>query len=120
MRDFPRAPVWSMALASVALIGLSAAAGQAASDDVDEETLELGREVFLEHAQPPCGICHTLADAETRVTIAPRLDLLQPTAEEVREALIDGPGAMPSYAETLSEEEIDAVSQYVAAVSGAE
>jgi cytochrome c6 len=101
-------------------LGLSMGTAQAETVEVDEEALELGREVFQEIAQPPCGICHTLADAETSGTIAPNLDGLRPGVEQVREALRDGPGAMPTYSETLSEEEIDAVAQYVAAVAGQE
>lgn len=101
------------------LLMLTGAPSQAQDEnEVDEATIEFGREVFLEIAQPPCGICHMLADAETRGTIGTRLDDQRPTAEEVRMALIDGPGAMPDYSEILSEEEIEAVSQYVAGVAG--
>jgi cytochrome c6 len=109
-----------IAAALFGVIALSGGAAQAGENEIDEETLELGRQIFTETAQPPCGICHTLADAETTGTIAPRLDDIQPNVDEARAALIDGPGPMPSYAETLSEEEIEAVSRYVAAVAGAD
>ncbi|MCT7378429.1 c-type cytochrome [Chelativorans salis] len=91
-----------------------------AAGGADEAMLELGRQVFLTTAEPPCGVCHTLANAEATGTIAPNLDTMRPTAEEVRNALMEGPGAMPSYADTLSDEEIDAVAEHVAAVAGAE
>ena len=84
----------------------------------DEADLELGRQVFVELATPQCSICHVLADAEAVGKIAPSLDELKPTSERVRAAVIDGPGAMPSYAELLSEEQIEAVAHYVATVAG--
>lgn len=97
---------------------LSFGAAQATDKEIDEDALEFGREIFVETSEPQCGVCHTLADAETTGTIAPSLDTLRPTVDETRSALIDGPGPMPSYSDRLSEEEIEAVSQYVAAVAG--
>ena len=86
------------------------------SEDAGEA---LGRQVFRE-AEPQCGICHTLADAGTTGEIGPNLDELKPTEEQVRLAVEDGVGVMPAYAETLSEEEIAAVAEYVANVGAAE
>jgi cytochrome c6 len=84
----------------------------------EQDLLELGKEVFVEVAQPPCGVCHTLADAEARGTIAPSLDNLQPTQEQVQAAVRQGPGVMPPYGDILSDEQIEAVSAYVASVAG--
>ncbi|RUT33192.1 cytochrome c [Arsenicitalea aurantiaca] len=85
----------------------------------DEAKLELGRTVFLERAQPACGICHTLADAGTEGAIGPVLDDLRPTVEVVTRAVTQGIGPMRPYTD-LSEEEIDALAHYVAHVTGAE
>ncbi|HEX2257811.1 MAG TPA: cytochrome c [Afifellaceae bacterium] len=87
----------------------------AAQDGAD---LELGKQVFLEEAQPPCAVCHKLADAEAEGTIGPHLDQLMPTKERVLQALQSGPGAMPVYSDSLSEEQMEAVSEYVATVAG--
>lgn len=84
----------------------------------DEAQLELGRNVFVEVAEPQCGLCHTLADAEAAGTIAPSLDDLQPTREQVQAAVRTGPGVMPVFADSLSDEQIEAVSAYVASVAG--
>jgi cytochrome c6 len=96
---------------------LVAPAGVSAEEQ-DEALLDLGREVFVEVAQPQCGLCHTLADAEAAGTIAPSLDDLQPTREQVQAAVRQGPGVMPFYGDILSDEQIEAVSAYVASVAG--
>ncbi|SDG81572.1 c-type cytochrome [Pelagibacterium luteolum] len=92
-------------------------AAPAAFAQSDDELLELGREVFLEHAEPACGLCHTLADAETEGGIGPILDDLQPSTDQVRLAVTLGVGPMQPYTE-LSEEEIEALAFYVATVTG--
>lgn len=84
------------------------------SAEADTALIDEGREIFLNIADPACGICHTLAEAGAQGTIAPNLDDIEPDLDEVREALISGPGAMPDYSDRLSEEQIEAVSQYVA------
>ena len=82
-----------------------------------DATLEHGRDVFLS-VEPACSICHVLQDAGAEGKIGPNLDELRPDADKVRNALIDGPGAMPAYGELLSKEEIDAIAAYVAQVAG--
>jgi cytochrome c6 len=104
--------------ALVALWPLAAAAQDAAEHELDEAQLERGREIFLEEANPPCNICHRLADAEAQGRIAPNLDQLQPTKERVLQALRSGPGAMPDYSATLTDDQMKAVAEYVAAVAG--
>ncbi len=92
-------------------------AAPAAFAQSDDELLELGREVFLERAEPACGLCHTLADAETEGGIGPILDDLQPSTDQVRLAVTLGVGPMQPYTE-LTEEEIEALAFYVATVTG--
>lgn len=88
--------------------------------EVDQAMLDQGRTVFLEEATPSCKTCHVLEDAEARGRVGPNLDEMQPDAEMVRNALMSGPGAMPEYGARLDEAQIEAVSLYVAEVSGAE
>lgn len=73
-----------------------------------------GKEVFL--AQ--CGSCHTLADAGTTGSIGPSLDAAQPSLELAIDRVTNGKGAMPSFAGTLSEEQIRDVAAYVSSVAG--
>ncbi len=111
---------FSVPLAAVVAVLISAGpnlAGEAAKDAPDEATLEAGRDLFL-NSQPACGICHELTEAGTEGTIAPNLDSLQPSEEQVRAALREGPGAMPNYSEVLSETDIATVAAYVAYVAG--
>jgi cytochrome c6 len=77
-----------------------------------------GRTLFTSEAEPSCGSCHTLADAGTTGTIGPNLDDLQPTADRVEGAMREGPGAMPSFAESLTDDDIAAVAEYVEAAAG--
>lgn len=90
----------------------------AASSAAAEADLEAGRRIFNETAQPPCAVCHALADAGAEGEVGPNLDEFKPTVEQVRTAVSGGIGVMPAFDETLSAEEIEAVSRYVAEVTG--
>lgn len=82
-----------------------------------DETLALGREVFLRQAQPACAVCHTLADAGSSGTIGPDLDKLAPDEDRIRRAVTSGVGVMPAFEGQLSDEQIAAVARYVAGVT---
>ena len=84
--------------------------GETAGDPV------AGKEVFIGEAG--CASCHTLSDAGATGTIGPNLDASQPSAELVVERVTNGLGGMPSFAETLSEEQIQDVAAYVSSVAG--
>jgi mono/diheme cytochrome c family protein len=75
-----------------------------------------GKEVFL--GASACGGCHTLADAGTSGTVGPNLDASQPPAELVVDRVTNGQGGMPSFADSLSEEQIQDVAAYVSSVAG--
>jgi mono/diheme cytochrome c family protein len=75
-----------------------------------------GKEVFL--GSSGCGACHTLADAGTSGTIGPNLDDSQPSAELVVDRVTNGQGAMPSFSETLSDQQIADVAAYVSSTAG--
>ena len=96
--------------------GLAFSTGAAQAQD--EPDLELGKKVFLEIAEPQCGICHTLADAGTTGEIGPNLDSLQPSAERVETVVREGIDIMPAFGDVLTEEQIKAVAHYVATVAG--
>jgi mono/diheme cytochrome c family protein len=81
---------------------------------------ELGRRVFNELSQPPCAACHTLKAAGATGTVGPSLDELKPDKERALQALRNGVGIMPSFADKLTREQIEAVAAFVAQVSGGE
>ena len=76
-----------------------------------------GKEIFLTVAQPSCGGCHTLSDAGTSGSIGPNLDAASPSHDKVVERVTDGQGAMPSFAGSLSEQQIQDVAAYVSSVA---
>jgi mono/diheme cytochrome c family protein len=73
-----------------------------------------GKEVFTTN----CASCHTLADAGSTGTIGPNLDESQPSMELVVERVTNGAGVMPSFADTLSEQQITDVAAYVSTSAG--
>jgi cbb3-type cytochrome c oxidase subunit III len=60
-----------------------------------------------------CASCHTLAAAGATGTVGPNLDESQPTLELAVDRVTNGAGAMPSFSDQLSEEQIQAVAEYV-------
>jgi cytochrome c6 len=101
------------------LCAATVSAGQPAVSGADPGApAELGKEVFTTIAQPPCGACHTLADAGTAGTTGPNLDEQQPTEEDAKLMVTEGAGVMPGYGPLLTQEQIDAVANYVSSVAG--
>jgi mono/diheme cytochrome c family protein len=80
----------------------------------DETTTAGGEEVFTAN----CGSCHTLSAAGTTGSIGPSLDGAGLDAAAVEQQVRNGGGGMPAFQDQLSEEEIAAVSTYVAESSG--
>lgn len=76
-----------------------------------------GRSIFLEKAQPGCGVCHRLADAGTQGTVGPDLNALKPSLEQVNKAVTQGVGVMPAFGAQLSQQEIAALAAYVSEAS---
>ena len=74
-----------------------------------------GKDVF---ASAGCGSCHTLAAADATGTVGPNLDQAKPPKELVVERVTNGKGAMPSFKDQLSEEQIQAVAEFVSANAG--
>lgn len=71
-----------------------------------------GREIY-QSATPPCGACHTLADAQSQGNVGFDLDNLKPGAEQVEKAIIGGVGAMPPYQSSLSPEQVKDLVAYI-------
>ena len=69
-----------------------------------------GAKVF---ASAGCGGCHTLEAAGSSGTVGPELDQAQPDPSLVTQRVTNGQGAMPSFADSLSEQEIADVAAYV-------
>ena len=84
------------------------AAGLALSDKALE-----GKQLFLQQAQPGCGVCHSLADADARGVVGPNLNQLSPSLAQVESAIAQGVGAMPAYGAQLSQTEITALATYI-------
>ena len=68
------------------------------------------RQIFSQN----CAACHTLAAAAATGSVGPNLDQLHPDAATVKHQVENGGGAMPAFKGRLSDQQIDAVSQYVA------
>ena len=75
-----------------------------------------GKEVFLGSAG--CSGCHTLADAGASGSVGPNLDAAQPPYDKVVERATNGQGIMPSFKDTLTEQQISDVAAYVSSVAG--
>ena len=79
----------------------------------DDEQLTRGKELFTSAAQPiACAVCHTLKDAEATGTIGPDFDEIKPDAERIRQTMLEGMGAMPSF-DAMDEDDIEAVIAYL-------
>jgi mono/diheme cytochrome c family protein len=74
-----------------------------------------GKDVYVSAG---CTTCHTLSDAGSTGTIGPNLDEAMPDAALVVDRVTNGAGAMPSFKDRLSEQEIADVAAYVSSVAG--
>lgn len=102
-------------MAGMLLLG---AAGACWAGEPDNQLLEKGKVLFTTEAVPACAICHTLKDAGAVGEIGPDLDELKPDAERIKKVLHEGMGAMPSFADTLDEEAMNAIAAYVVHATG--
>lgn len=65
-----------------------------------------------------CASCHTLADAGATGTVGPNLDEAMPSVSLAVDRVTNGMGAMPSFSDQLSEQQIQDVAAYVSSVAG--
>ena len=75
-----------------------------------------GKQVF---ESAGCVACHTLEDAGSTGTVGPNLDDAKPPATLVVTRVTEGAGAMPSFNDKLTEEQIQDVAAYVSSAAGA-
>ncbi len=76
---------------------------------------EAGKAVF---ASAGCAGCHTLAAAGAAGTVGPNFDETTPSFDLVVERVTNGKGGMPSFKDTLSEQQIQDVAAFVAESAG--
>ena len=69
-----------------------------------------GAKVF---ASAGCGGCHTFSKASSSGSVGPNLDDLGPSFDTVVHQVTNGGGAMPSFKDELSEQEIRDVAAFV-------
>ncbi len=69
-------------------------------------------------ADAGCGGCHTLEAAGSSGNVGPNLDDAKPAKSLVIERVTKGMGAMPSFADSYTPDEIAAVADYVVASTG--
>jgi mono/diheme cytochrome c family protein len=74
-----------------------------------------GKQVF---ESAGCVACHTLAAAGSTGTVGPNLDDAKPPATLVVTRVTNGAGAMPSFKDKLTEQQIQDVAAYVSSVAG--
>lgn len=67
----------------------------------------------IENLDDSCGLCHTLESAGFTGTPAPNLDELRPGYQRVLDAVREGPGLMPSYAEVLTDAELHDIAAFI-------
>lgn len=89
-------------------------AGEGAGGAAADESEAAGKAVFTSAG---CGSCHTLADAGASGSVGPDLDASKPSRELVVDRVTNGRGAMPSFSDELSEEQIAEVAAYVSAAA---
>jgi mono/diheme cytochrome c family protein len=71
---------------------------------------EAGKQIFAEQG---CGSCHTLEAAGSSGTIGPNLDDAKPSHDLIVERVTNGMSPMPSFKDTLSEQQIQDVAAFV-------
>ena len=69
-----------------------------------------GESVFADNG---CGSCHTLAAAGASGSIGPNLDEAKPDFDLAVDRVTNGSGAMPSFGDSLDEQQINDVAAYV-------
>ena len=107
------------ALSCSAVLAVASVPAAFAGND-DQALLEQGKTLFQSGATPACAICHALDDAGAAGAIGPDLDELKADLDRIKKVLAEGMGVMPSFADTLSEEQRDAVAAYVVHATGAD
>lgn len=86
-----------------------------------EADIDNGRSVYTAIADPACGDCHTLADADVVSDRASDLDVMQPSARVTVQSLVGGTiraHDSRGYEHALSNQQIADLARYIEAVAG--
>lgn len=75
-----------------------------------------GKEVFM--GPSGCAACHALADAGASGAVGPNLDQTMPSYDLVVDRVTNGLGGMPSFKDSLSEQQIADVAAYISSAAG--
>jgi len=97
-----------------AIDDIAAYVGAVAGTGITAEQPTDGKTIFTTN----CGSCHTLSDAGTSGAVGPNLDEARPSRETVVDLVTNGRGAMPSFSDSLDQQQIDAVAEYVSGAAG--
>lgn len=100
-------------VASVAALPVRAQPGEVAGGGEGEA--KDGEAIF---AEAGCGGCHELAAAGASGNVGPSLDESKPSKELTVDRVTNGRGAMPAFKDSYSEQEIEAVADYVVENAG--
>lgn len=87
----------------------------AVAGGAEEGEAKDGKAIFTEAG---CGSCHTLAAADASGSVGPDLDETKPSQALVVDRVTNGKGAMPSFKDSYTADEIAAVADFVAANAG--
>jgi uncharacterized membrane protein len=110
--------IWTIPAIGVAAVILVAVIVQPEEESGTAATpaqVASGKAVF---ASAGCGTCHTLSDAGATGAVGPNLDERSPSRARVVAMVKSGSGVMPSFRDTLSERQIEAVAVYVSTATG--
>ncbi|MCZ7590024.1 MAG: c-type cytochrome [Gaiella sp.] len=80
------------------------------TEDAGEGDAANGEQVF---ASAGCGGCHTFSAAGSTGSVGPNLDDVSPSFDAVVAMVTNGGGAMPSFEDELSEQQIRDVAAFV-------
>jgi mono/diheme cytochrome c family protein len=99
---------------AAALAFVLLAVGCGGADGTQEATSD-GAHLFNEAG---CADCHALTAAGARARVGPDLDAVQPSYVDVATQVREGGGAMPAFADRLTEQEIAQIATFVASATG--
>jgi uncharacterized membrane protein len=105
---------WMIGVGAVAVIALAIAIKpEDDSAPTPTPTTNVGALTGPDVFAANCAACHTLSAANSTGSVGPNLDNVHPEKDLVFERVSNGKGGMPSFRGKLSQDEINAVADYV-------
>ena len=102
-------------VASVAALPVRSQPGETAGGETTGGAKPDGKSIF---AEAGCSGCHTLAAAGASGNVGPNLDDAKPSKELVIDRVTNGKGVMPSFKDSYSTAQIEAVAEFVSSNAG--